>query len=254
MKYPDFNIEGKTAVVTGASKGIGYGLAKSLAHAGVKVAAAARSRELLDKLVQEIRADGGEARAYELDVRDVPSIAEVYGRIRNDFGRIDIAVNNAGMGAPVPAVEITEDYWNNMMSLNMRGLFFCCRAAGKIMLEQKEGRIINMSSQAAVVGIPEESVYCASKARVNMLTKVLALEWSDKGITINAIGPTFIKTPGTAERLDDPNFRAAILSKLPIGRVGEISDVAGAVLYLASPAASMVTGSFLLVDGGWTAQ
>jgi NAD(P)-dependent dehydrogenase (short-subunit alcohol dehydrogenase family) len=122
------------------------------------------------------------------------------------------------------------------------------------MLEQEEGRIINMSSQAAVVGIPEESVYCASKAGVNMLTKVLALEWSSRGITVNAIGPTFIKTPGTAERLDDPSFREAILAKLPIGRVGEINDVAGAVLYLASPAASMVTGTFLLVDGGWTAQ
>lgn len=254
MDYPSFDISGKTAVVTGASKGIGFGVAKALAHAGVKIAAAARSKELLDELVGEIRSEGGEAKAYVLDVRDVPSIAGVYTKIRKDFGGVDIAVNNAGMGAPVPAVEITEDYWNTMMSLNMRGLFFCCQAAGKIMLEQGQGRIINMSSQAAVVGIPEESVYCASKAGVNMLTKVLALEWSSRGITVNAVGPTFIKTPGTAERLDDPDFRAAILSKLPIGRVGEISDVAGTVLYLASPAASMVTGSFLLVDGGWTAQ
>lgn len=254
MEYPDFSLQGMTAVVTGASKGIGYGLAKALAHAGVKVAAAARSKDLLENLVEEIRAEGGEAKAYELDVRNVPSIAQVFEQIHKDFGKLDIAVNNAGMGAPVPAFEITEEYWNNMMSLNMRGLFFCCRAAGKIMLDQGRGRIINMSSQAAVVGIPEEAVYCASKAGVNMLTKVLALEWSSRGITINAVGPTFIKTPGTAERLDDPSFRAAILSKLPIGRVGEITDVAGAVLYLASPAASMVTGSFLLVDGGWTAQ
>jgi NAD(P)-dependent dehydrogenase (short-subunit alcohol dehydrogenase family) len=158
------------------------------------------------------------------------------------------------MGRPIPAVDITENDWDEMMSLNLKGLFFCCRAAGRIMLRQGRGKIINMSSQASVIGIPGEAIYCASKGGVNQLTKVLALEWSSRGVNVNAVGPTFIYTPGTAERLDTPDFRDKVLAQLPIGRVGTIDDVAGAVIYLASAASDMVSGSLLLVDGGWTAQ
>ncbi len=253
-EYPSFSLSGQVAVVTGASKGIGYGLAKALAHAGAKVAVMARDMAALERLADEIRAEGGEALPVALDVSQVPQIAPAMERVRDHFGRLDILVNNAGLGFNHPATEVTEADWDQMMDVNLKGLFFCCQAAGKIMLEQGYGRIINMSSQAGVVGIRDHAVYSASKGGVNMLTKVLALEWSEKGVTVNAVGPTFIYTPGTAERLDNPEYLAGVLSRIPINKVGTIADVAGAVIYLASPAGGMVTGHLLLVDGGWTAQ
>lgn len=254
MEYPRFDLEGQVALVTGASKGIGYGVAKALAHAGAKVAVAARSIEALDTLVAEIRDEGGDAMAVSLDVRNVAEIETAFNKVYNHFGKLDILVNNAGLGANHAAVDVTEADWDDMMAVNLKGLFFCCQAGGRLMLEQGHGRIINMSSQASVVGIRDHAVYCASKGGVNQLTRVLALEWSAQGVTVNAVAPTFIYTPGTAERLDNPEYLEGVLARLPIGHVGTITDVAGAVIYLASPAAAMVTGIVLLVDGAWTAQ
>jgi len=254
MNYPDFRLDGQVALVTGASKGIGWDLAKALAHAGAAVAVAARDQPSLERLADEIRADGGEALAVELDVRDVAQISTAFELAREHLGSLDVLVNNAGLGANHPAEDITEADWDQMMDVNLRGLFFACQAAGRIMLAQGSGRIINMSSQAGVVGIREHAVYSASKGGVNLLTKVLALEWSSRGVTVNAVAPTFIHTPGTAERLDQPEYLAGVLDRLPIGRVGTTTDVAGAVLYLASPAGGMVSGHVLVVDGAWTAQ
>ena len=254
MDYPNFRLDGQVAVVTGASKGIGRDLAKALADAGASVALAARDLEALEHLAAEIRADGGEAMSMELDVRDVEQIGSAFEQVRAQFGSLDVLVNNAGLGANHPAEDITEIDWDQMMDVNLRGLFFACQAAGRIMLAQGRGRIINMSSQAGVVGIRDHAVYSASKGGVNLLTKVLALEWSGRGVTVNAVAPTFIHTPGTAERLDQPDYLADVLSRLPIGRVGTTTDVAAAVLYLASPAGSMVSGHILVVDGAWTAQ
>ncbi|MBC7875677.1 MAG: SDR family oxidoreductase [Anaerolineales bacterium] len=253
-KQPNFSLQGQVAVVTGASQGIGYGLAKFLVGAGAKVAVCARNLNTLEKLCSEIHADGGEAKAYALDVTNVKQIESVMKAIQQDFGSLDILVNNAGLGANHPATEVTEANWDELMDVNLKGLFFCCQAAGRIMLAQGHGRIINMSSQAGEVGIREHAVYSASKGGVNLLTKVLALEWSARGVTVNAVAPTFIYTPGTAERLDDPTYLAGVLNRLPIGHVGTITDVASAVIYLASPAGGMVNGTVLLVDGGWTAQ
>lgn len=254
MDYPDFRLTGQVAVVTGASKGIGYGLAKALAAAGATVIAAARSAEPLQELVDEIAAEGGQAHAVRLDVSDVEEIDRVFADLHERFGRVDLLVNNAGLGFNHPAEQVTEADWDQMMDVNLKGLFFCCRAAGRIMLQHGHGRIVNMSSQAGLVGIRDHAVYSASKGGVNMLTRVLALEWSARGVTVNAVAPTFIYTPGTADRLDDPEYRAAVLARIPINRVGTIADVAAAVIYLASPAGSMVTGTVLPVDGGWTAQ
>jgi len=254
MEYPDFRLDGQTALITGASKGIGWDLAKALSNAGASVAVAARDLDALERLASEIRSDGGEALAVELDVRNTAQISEVFERVRTHFGSLDVLVNNAGLGANHPAEDVTEADWDDMMDVNLRGLFFACQAAGRIMLEQGSGRIINMGSQAGVVGIREHAVYSASKGGVNLLTKVLALEWSNRGITVNAVAPTFIYTPGTAERLDQPEYLEGVLSRLPIGRVGTTTDVAAAVLYLASPAGAMVSGHVLLVDGAWTAQ
>lgn len=251
---PDFSLRGQVAMVTGASQGIGYGLSKLLAGAGAKVAVCARNMSSLGELCRDIRANGGEAKPYVLDVTDIQQINSVVFSIQKDFGRLDIQVNNAGLGANHPATEVTEADWDELMDVNLKGLFFCCQAAGRVMLEQGHGRIINMSSQAGEVGIREHAVYCATKGGVNLLTKVLALEWSARGVTVNAIAPTFIYTPGTAERLDNPDYLKGVLDRLPIGHVGTVTDVASAVIYLASPAGGMVNGTVLLVDGGWTAQ
>ncbi len=252
--HPNFSLSGQVALITGASRGIGRGLALALAGAGARVAVAARSGPELDSLVREISAAGGEAVPFTVDLRQVASIEAMIAAAHRHFGRVDILVNNAGLGANHDAEAVTESDWDEMMDVNLKGLFFACQAAGKIMLKQGHGRIINMSSQASVVGIPRHAVYCASKGGVNQLTKVLALEWSARGVTVNAVGPTFIYTPGTAERLDNPEFLQGVLARLPIGKVGTIADVAGAVIYLASPAGAMVTGTLLMVDGGWTAQ
>jgi NAD(P)-dependent dehydrogenase (short-subunit alcohol dehydrogenase family) len=254
MDYPNFRLDDQVAVVTGASMGIGYGLAKALAHAGAYVVAAARNVPNLMQLVDEIKQEGGQAEALELDVTDLEQIQRGFETVRELFGRLDILVNNAGLGANHPALAVTEADWDEMMDVNLKGLFFCCQAAGKIMLAQGSGRIINMSSQASVVGIREHAVYCATKGGVNSLTQVLALEWAAQGVTVNAVAPTFIYTPGTAERLDNPAYLKGVLDRLPIAHVGTITDVAAAVIYLASPAGGMVNGHVLLVDGGWTAQ
>lgn len=254
MEYPNYRLDGQTALVTGASKGIGADLARALANAGARVALAARDLSSLELLADEIEAGGGEAVAVEMDVSSVASIQSAVGRVAAHFGRLDILVNNAGLGANHPAEDVTEADWDEMINVNLRGLFFACQAAGRIMLEQGAGRIINMSSQAGVVGIRDHAVYCASKGGVNMVTKVLALEWSSRGVTVNAVAPTFIYTPGTAARLDQPDYLQGVLDRLPIGRVGTTTDVASAVIYLASPAGGMVSGHVLLVDGAWTAQ
>lgn len=254
MSTPDFRLDGKVAVVTGASKGIGQGLAPLLAAAGARVALLARKTGDLEGLVAEIVAAGGEAAAFAVDIRDVGRIGEVFAEIRARFGRLDILVNNAGLGDNHPAEEVTEAAWDEMMDVNLKGAFFVAQAAGRIMLAQGSGRIVNMSSQAGSVGIRDHAVYCATKGGVEQFTRVLALEWGHRGVTVNAVAPTFIRTPGTAERLDRPDYLQSVLDRIPIGRVGTIEDVAGAVIYLASPAGAMVNGEILKVDGGWTAQ
>lgn len=252
--YPRFDLQGQVALVTGASKGLGFGIAKAMAHAGARVALGARDVPALDQLAGEIRAEGGDALVVALDVRDIASIRAAVGRVVEHYSQLDILVNNAGLGFNHAAVDVTEDDWDTMMDVNLKGLFFCCQAAARHMLQRGYGRIVNMSSQASVVGIRDHAVYCASKGGVNQLTRTLALEWSAQGVTVNAVAPTFIYTPGTAERLDTPEYLAGVLARLPIGHVGAISDVAGAVIYLASPAGGMVSGHVLLVDGAWTAQ
>lgn len=254
MEYPDFSLTGQVALITGASRGIGYDLAKAMAHSGAKVVVGARDTTSLDTLAREIRASGGDVLPVALDMRSIEQINQSVEQTVEHFGRIDILVNNAGVGANHDAVDVTEADWDDLIDVNLKGLFFMCQAAGRHMIAQESGRIINMSSQAGQVGILRHAVYCASKGGVDQLTRVLALEWAQHGIRTNAVAPTFIRTPGTAERLDTPEFAADVLARLPVGYVGNTMDVAGAVIYLASPAADLVNGTILLVDGGWTAQ
>jgi NAD(P)-dependent dehydrogenase (short-subunit alcohol dehydrogenase family) len=247
-----FSLRDKNIIVTGASKGIGEGVAKLLAELGAKVYLVARNKEALSSVCAEITQKGGNAAPFTADLRDVADIRRCAEEISSVCPKIDVLFNNAGMGNPIPAIDIEERDWDEMMDLNLKGMFFFSQATAGKMFHTGGGKIINMSSQASVVAISGETVYCASKAGVNQMTKVLAYEWAPKGITVNAIGPTFTYTPGTAERLDNPEFRADVLKNIPIGRVGTIEDVAGAVAFFSSPASDMITGAFLLIDGGWT--
>jgi NAD(P)-dependent dehydrogenase (short-subunit alcohol dehydrogenase family) len=254
VERPDFDIGGQVAMVTGASRGIGHDLVLALAAAGARVAAAVRDPGDADAVVGEVVSAGGEAAGVTLDLTDRASIERAVEETVERFGRIDILVNNAGLGTNHDALDATEQEWDELFAVNVRGLFFACQSAGRRMVEQRHGRIVNLASQAGLVGIPRHAAYSASKGAVIALTKVLALEWAPFGVTVNSVAPTFIRTPGTAERLDRPEFLADILERIPAGRVGTTADVAGAVLYLASPAASLVTGTVLVVDGGWTAR
>jgi NAD(P)-dependent dehydrogenase (short-subunit alcohol dehydrogenase family) len=254
MEYPSFDLDGQVALVTGASRGIGRDLVFALAHAGANVVAAGRSLDDVVVVAEEAKGEGGRAEAVELDLRDRGSIERAVAECVERSGRLDILVNNAGLGTNHDALDATEEEWDELFAVNVRGLFFACQSAARRMVEQRHGRIVNMASQAGLVGIPRHAAYCASKGAVIALTKVLALEWASFGITVNSVAPTFIRTPGTAERLDQPAFLADVLERLPVGRVGTTTDVAGAVIYLASPAASLVTGTVLIVDGGWTAR
>lgn len=254
MEQPEFSLAGQVALVSGASRGIGHDLVLALAAAGATVAAGARSAADVTGLLAQVAERGGRALALELDVTDGGSIGRAVERLLAEEGRIDILVNNAGLGGNHDALDLTEADWDEMMNVNLKGLFFLTQAVARSMVRQGYGRIISLSSQAGLVGIRRHAAYSASKGGVNMLTRVLALEWAPHGVTVNAIAPTFIRTPGTAERLDDPAFAADVLARIPVGRFGTTADVAAAVLYLASPAAGLVTGTVLRVDGGWTAQ
>jgi NAD(P)-dependent dehydrogenase (short-subunit alcohol dehydrogenase family) len=251
---PSFSLSGRIALVTGASRGIGRGLVDALAAAGATVAVTARRLADAEAAVAEVLAAGGSATAHQLDVADVASIRRGVDDVVACHGRLDVLVANAGLGANHPALDVTEADWDELMDVNAKGLFFTAQAAGRVMVAQGSGRIVALSSQASVVGIRDHAVYCASKGAVNQFVRVLALEWGHLGVTVNAVAPTFIYTPGTAERLDDPTYRQGVVDRIPMGKVGTIADVAGAVVYLASDAAGLVNGTVLTVDGGWTAQ
>lgn len=249
-----FDVADKVVVVTGASKGIGRELAMLLADAGAVVVPTVRGADDIDSLIVEATGRGLQLYPVLLDVRDVAAIGVAMQDVVATYGRIDVLVNNAGLGNARAALDVTESDWDEMMAVNQRGVFFCSQAAARIMASQGGGRIVNLSSQGGLVGLPDAAVYCTSKGGVNMMTKVLALEWAKFSININAVAPTFVYTPGTAPILDEPAMRETVLSKIPLGTFGQTEDVAAAVIYLASPASRLVTGTVLVVDGGWTAQ
>jgi len=248
-------VQGKTALVTGAARGLGRAISLALAHAGADVALGLRDVNTGGALAAEIQKLGREALPLQMDMSKLDQIASALKRAAEHFGRLDILVNNAGIAPDNLAENVTEEDFDSTLAINLKGTFFASQAAGRIMIRQKYGRIINMSSQAGFAALPTESVYCMTKAAIAHLTKCLAVEWGKYNINVNAVAPTFIRTPGTEEYLSVPANRADTVERIAaLHRIGEPMEVAGAVIFLASDAASLITGHTILIDGGWTAR
>lgn len=244
-----FRLDNKVALVTGASRGLGAGIADGLRAAGATVVGTSRDRESADRMAERLNTI-----PVVMNAIDATSVREGVDRVASELGRVDILVNNAGVNIPQGLFEVDEMSWDKVIDTNLKGTFFASQAAARHMVSGNNGgRIINIASQAGVVGIEERSAYGASKGGAITLTKVLAIELARHEITVNAVAPTFVATELTRGTLDNPEWRERILSRIPMGQVGEVEDVVAAVVYLASPAAKMVTGHTLMVDGGWTA-
>lgn len=247
----DFRLDGKTAVVTGAGRGIGRACALALAGAGAEVVAISRTGDELEALAAEVADAGGVCRAEVCDVTDIDAVAGVFDALP----RLDVLVNNAGGNQPQPFLEVELDVLDRLLDLNLRAAFLVAQAAARVMARQGDGGVIvNMSSQMGHVGGPTRSVYCATKHALEGMTKAAAIELAPLGIRMVTVGPTFVETPLAQRFLSDPDFKADVLDRIPMGRIGRAEEVANAVLFLASPAASLITGTHLLVDGGWTAR
>jgi NAD(P)-dependent dehydrogenase (short-subunit alcohol dehydrogenase family) len=253
--FPRFDLQGKTALVTGAARGLGHAISLALAHAGADLALGFRDVSAGGTLAAEIAALGREALPLQMDMAKVDEIFAAIQKAAQHFGRLDILVNNAGIAPENPAENVIEKDFDATLAVNLKGTFFASQAAGRIMIRQNYGRIINMGSQAGFAALPTESIYCMTKAGIAHLTKCLAVEWGKYNINVNAVAPTFIHTPGTEEYLSVPQNRADTLERIAaLHRIGEPMEVAGAVVFLASDAASLITGHTLLIDGGWTAR
>jgi NAD(P)-dependent dehydrogenase (short-subunit alcohol dehydrogenase family) len=248
-----FRLDGRVALVTGAARGLGSAIALELAGAGADVALGLRDAADGGELAARVEGLGRRTLRVQMDVTKLDQIESAVSEVAARWGRLDILVNNAGLGPPAAAEKVKESDFDLTVAVNLKGTFFASQAAGRIMIRQKFGRIINLSSQAGFVALPTESVYCMTKAAIAHLTKCLAVEWAPHGITVNAVAPTFIRTPGTEKWLNDPVFAAELLRKIPLGRVGEPTDVSSAIVFLASQATSLITGTTLMIDGGWTA-
>ena len=249
--FPTFRLDGKRALVTGAGRGIGLAAAHALARAGAAVTLVARSASELEDGVAAIRSGGGTADSLVLDVTDVDALRRELAR----HPAFDVLLNNAGTNRPQPFIDVTCEDFDAVSALNVRATFFVAQTAARAMVASgRPGSIINMSSQMGHVGGAGRSVYCATKHAVEGLTKAMAIELGPHGIRVNTLCPTFIETPMTRPFFEDAAFSRQVLAKIKLGRVGRVDDLLGAILFLASDASSLMTGSALLIDGGWTAE
>ena len=254
-KLPAFTLHGKLALITGASAGLGAAIAIGMAEAGAEVAIVARTRDALQRVAERIRGDGGRCTVIACDVTDTPALR----RSIAGLPKLDILVNNAGTNFPEPILEVSDEHLDTMLALNVKSVYVAAQAAARKMLENPRrghegGAIVNMSSQMGHVGSPNRTVYCMTKHAVEGFTKALAVELAPQGIRVNSIAPTFVDTPLVRRVVDSPEKREFVMSRIPMGRLAKLADIVAAAVYLASPAAAMVTGTSLVVDGGWTAQ
>lgn len=255
QNFPRFDLNGQVALVTGAARGLGRAISLALAAAGSDVALGLRDVKRDSGLAAEIEGLGRKALPLQMNMTRVDEINPAVQDTVRRLGKIDILVNNAGVAPGNPAEDVREEEFDVTLAINLKGTFFASQAAGRVMIQQKSGCVINMSSQAGFVALPTESVYCMTKAGIAHLTKCLAVEWGKHNIRVNAVAPTFIHTPGTEAALANEEFRADVVERIAgLHRIGKPMEVAGAVVFLASSAASLITGQTLLVDGGWTAR
>jgi NAD(P)-dependent dehydrogenase (short-subunit alcohol dehydrogenase family) len=253
--FPTFDLSGQIALVTASARGLGRAIALALAHGGADIALGLRDINAHGGLPSEIEALGRRALPLQMDVTKMDQIFSAVEKAVSHFGKLDILINNAGIAPENLAENVREEDFDQTLAVNIKGTFFSSQAAARVMIPRKYGRIINMSSQAGLVALPTESIYCATKAAVIHLTKCLAVEWGQHGITVNGVAPTFIETPGTEAYLSNPAARADVIERIAaLHRIGQPMDVAGSVVFLASPAASLITGHTVLIDGGWTAR
>jgi NAD(P)-dependent dehydrogenase (short-subunit alcohol dehydrogenase family) len=251
-----FDLSGRSALVTGAARGLGRAIALALADAGADIALGLRDKTADSGLVKEIEAKGRKALPLQMDVMDVKQSYAAIDAAIAAFGQLDILVNNAGGGVDERPVEAyTEADYDFVLDLNVKSTFFLTQYAGKHMLGRNSGAVVNMGSQAGAIALPGEAVYCLSKAAVAHMTKCFAVEWGKNNVRVNCVAPTFIETDGTADMLARPAFKADVIERIAaLHRIGQPREVADAVVFLASDAASLITGQTLLIDGGWTSR
>jgi len=248
------DLSGKTVIVTGGGRGLGLTISRGFAAAGAKVALVGRTIETLDTAVEAIRTEGGIAHAFAADVANEESVAAMCSDVLALWGKIDVLVNNAGINPWYKRPEDTElSEWQQIIDVNLTGVFLACKHAGRAMIAEGEGAIINITSVAGRVALARTTAYCAAKGGVEMLTKQLAFDWAKKGVRVNAVAPGYIETDLTEALLSHPRLGGQVTGRTPMGRLGRADELIGACLFLASPAASYVTGQSLSVDGGWTA-
>ncbi len=248
---PSFRLDGKRALVTGAGRGIGLAAASALADAGAHVTLAARTASEIEEVAEAIRARGQQAEALTLDVTDIAAVRSALGQ-RAPF---QVLVNNAGMNRPAPLIDVKVEDFDAIMGLNVRAAFFMAQTVAKRLVDEElSGSIINISSQMGHVGAARRTVYCASKHAMEGFTKAMAIELAPHNIRVNSLGPTFLETPMTKPFFENKAFRDEVLSKIKLGRLGQLEELTGAIVFLASNASSLMTGSALVLDGGWTAE
>jgi NAD(P)-dependent dehydrogenase (short-subunit alcohol dehydrogenase family) len=248
-----FNLEGKTALVTGSATGIGQDIARALAQSGADVAISDKTEQSLEQTADLLEPFRRRIFKIGIDVRNLNEIRQGIAAAEATLGRIDILVNNAGINRPMPGLDVTPENWEEHFNTNVRGGFFAAQAVAKGMIARKWGRVIFISSQSGLIGIPGQPVYCATKGAVIQLVRTLGVEWAKHGITVNSIAPTFVETDLTRERLKQLEFRQFVLSKIPAGKLALREHISAAAVYLSSEEAAMVNCETHRVDGGWTA-